>query len=148
MQDIEELGFCLIEELPEEGFEEPEYHRDLEEDVLFQIDGDDVYILGIWASDGSDRHGWVSMDSNHDGPIDYMIWQNLTNKRPGYYVAERCTLDYSSDYYGEVDADLYFDQLRPARIYEIREAEDWRLSWKQFPNQLYLHLLHLWGSPI
>lgn len=138
------LEFTTFED---EDWEPPVYDRTVKERVLFQVDGDEVFVLSVEAEDGSACVGMVSHEQDY-GCLDYMLEQYLRdNPLRGYYVAEGCEMSYHTDYWGEHDADLYLDDLRPATIPEIEEAGELAFISTVF-RQAWLALLDLWGVPL
>lgn len=127
---------------------EPDYSQAKEENLIVQFeDGDQIYIHGIWDADGGDGMGLVQHEHDH-GCLDYMIGQTLRSDLPdGYFIIERATMTYyrGDGWTTDNDADLDYENIRPATIPEIMMVESKKTAWKQLSNQLKLHLKFLWG---
>lgn len=136
--------FEIMEEEVETDFS---YTPDLEEDVLFLVDGESVIICSVTASDGTLRDGFTSSE-NDNGCLDYMIEMQMAHPlRNGYYVFEKCTVIYfrGDGWTTDDDATLEGKEIRPARLQEIAANEGWKEVLSYLWNQLKIQWLYSHG---
>ena len=141
---MSDLEWKVLEEDPETDFS---YIPDLEEDVLFLVDGDSVIICSVEASDGTIRNGTTSCESDN-GCLDYMIEAQMARPlRNGYYVFEKCTVTYfrGDGWTTDDDATLEGKEIRPARLQEIAENQGWKEALSYLWNQLKIQWLYSHG---
>ena len=136
-----------FEEFFDDSMPDPEYQSGIPENIIYQIEDGEVYIHGIFPTKATDsgKCGLVSCE-NDNGCLDYLISEThighyLNLPSPGYYVMENCEINYSQDYWGEYDCDMYIANLRPALLFEIPDPLSLRLVW----NQLKLAWKHAQG---
>lgn len=120
-------------EAVQELVSESEYCVGVPEDVIYEICDNHVEVHDITSTNPAENHllGTVSAD-NDAGCLDYMI-KELHRDHPldGFYVMETAEVHYDQDYWGEWDAELECEAIRPALLSEIPVKLTWRIFWNQ-----------------
>lgn len=115
----------MVELIPtddDDDFEEPVYDFGTKENILIHVCKGGytfgVEVIEIITPDGRNP-GWVSCDYNHDGPLDYMISNQLEQSVfdvDGFYMIEGATGEYirGDGWTTDDDAELCFETVRLA----------------------------------
>lgn len=132
----------------EKGYD-PEY-QDIPEDILFEIEEGRVVIHYVLSREFPEKNGYCSCEFYEVGCLDYMIEGCIEELPDGFYMIENGTIHYTrgDGWTTDDDANLYFDNIRVARYYEIRDSLPRWDALKSIPRQVWIALNVLWGRVV